>query len=77
KVEEVPEEFLADIVTNNNFVYVKLRQQYTYDNLANLLHLSYLLSDHQGFYSVLKLNPSCLSPGLKRPFCSLPHVFVS
>nr|CAH7727383.1 unnamed protein product [Callosobruchus chinensis] len=26
QVQEVPEEFLADIVTNNNFVYVKLRQ---------------------------------------------------
>lgn len=26
QVHEIPEEFLADIVTNNNFVYVKLRQ---------------------------------------------------
>lgn len=26
QIKEVPEEFLADIVSNNNFVYVKLRQ---------------------------------------------------
>lgn len=26
QVKEIPEDFLADIVTNNNFVYVKLRQ---------------------------------------------------
>lgn len=26
QVEEIPEDFLADIVTNNNFVYMKLRQ---------------------------------------------------
>lgn len=25
QLEEIPEEFLADIVSNNNFVYVKLR----------------------------------------------------
>lgn len=26
QVKEIPEDFLADIVTNNNFVYVKLKQ---------------------------------------------------
>lgn len=26
QVSEIPEEFLADIVTNNNFLYMKLRQ---------------------------------------------------
>lgn len=26
QVEEIPEDFLADIVTNNNFVYMKLRE---------------------------------------------------
>lgn len=26
QVKEIPEDFLADIVTNNNFVYMKLRQ---------------------------------------------------
>lgn len=26
QVKEIPEDFLADIVSNNNFVYVKLRQ---------------------------------------------------
>lgn len=25
QIKEIPEEFLADIVSNNNFVYVKLR----------------------------------------------------
>lgn len=29
QVSEIPEEFLADIVTNNNFIYMKLKQLFT------------------------------------------------